>query len=91
MTVERVPMVLPELQIEKLFYLEAKCAPIVPIGDMGMADLNIYPILGGYFEGEKIKGEIMQFGADWNFMYPDRYDVMDTRYLLKTDDGALVS
>jgi hypothetical protein len=85
------PLEIPELKIEKLFYLEAKCAPIIPIGDVGKAELNIYPILGGYFEGEKLRGEIMNFGADWNYMDKDRVDVMDTRYLLITDDGAYIS
>lgn len=84
-------MELPELNVEKLFYLEAKCAPIIPIGDVGTAELNIYPILGGYFEGEKLRGEVLNFGADWNYMDKDRVDVMDTRYLLKTDDGAYIS
>lgn len=84
-------MILPELDCEKLFYLEAKCAPIIEIGDVGRGILNIYPILGGYFEGEKLKGEVLNFGADWNYMDHQGVDIMDTRYLLKTDDGALIS
>ncbi len=84
-------MKIPELNIEKLFYLEAECAPPIEIGDVGKANLLIYPILGGYFEGEKLSGEIMNFGADWNYMDKDLVDVMDTRYLLKTDDGAFIS
>lgn len=85
------PFQLPELSAEKLFYLEAKCGPILPIGDVGKGELNIYPIVGGYFEGEKLRGEILPLGADWNYLQPDRIDVMDTRYLLKTDDDALIS
>ncbi len=85
------PLKIPELKVEKLFYLEADCAPIIPIGDIGTADLNIYPVVGGYFEGEKMRGEILNFGADWNFMDKDGVDVMDTRYLLKTDDGANIA
>lgn len=85
------PLKLPDLQVEKLFYLEASCAPIIPIGDIGTADLNIYPILEGYFEGEKLKGEVLNFGADWNYKDKDRVAVMDTRYLLKTDDGAHIA
>jgi len=88
---ERKPLEIPALEVEKLFYLEAKCAPIIPIGDVGRGELNIYPVLGGYFEGEKLRGEIVNLGADWNYMYHDRVDVMDTRYLLKTDDGAYIS
>jgi Protein of unknown function (DUF3237) len=85
------PMVLPELKLEKLFYLEAKCDPIIPVGDVGKGILNIYPIRGGYFEGEKLKGTILPLGADWNYLYADGIDVMDTRYALQTDDGAIIS
>ncbi len=86
-----IPMEMPELEFEKLFYLEADCAEIIPVGDVGTADLNIYPIIGGYFEGEKMNGEVVNLGADWNYMDKDGVDVMDTRYLLKTDDGAYIS
>jgi hypothetical protein len=92
MTSERsLPLEIPALEVEKLFYLEATCAPIIPIGDVGKGELNIYPVLGGYFEGEKLRGEIMNLGADWNYMQHNRVDIMDTRYLLKTDDGAYIS
>jgi len=73
-----IPLEIPALEVEMLFYLEDTCEPFIPIGDIGTADLNIYPILGGYFEGEKLRGEIMKFGADWNYMDKDRVDVMDT-------------
>ena len=91
MEIKKEPLALPKLEVEELFYLEATCDPIIPIGDIGTADLNIYPIAGGYFSGPKLRGEIMPFGADWNYMDKDRVDVMDTRYLLKTDDGAYIS
>jgi len=85
------PMVMPELKLEKLFYLEAKCDPIIPVGDVGKGILNIYPIRGGYFHGDKLKGTILPLGADWNYLYADGVDVMDTRYALQTDDGAIIS
>jgi len=85
------PMDMPELKLEMLFYLEATCDPIIPVGDVGKGILNIYPIRGGYFEGEKIRGTILPIGADWNYMYSDGIDVMDTRYALKTDDDAIIS
>lgn len=84
-------MDLPPLHTEKLFYLEASCAPIIPIGDVGKGVLNIYPIVGGYFEGDKLKGEIVNLGADWNYFQADKVDVVDTRYLLRTEDEAYIS
>lgn len=85
-------MDLPEASVEKLFYLEAVCGPEIHIGDVGKGEMNIYPVIGGYFEGEKMRGEIMNFGADWNyFQHSDGIDVISTRYLLKTDDGVVIS
>lgn len=34
---------------------------------------------------------MLSFGADWNLMYSNYLNCVDTRYLLKTDDGALIS
>ncbi len=82
---------LPQLQIEKLFYLEASLHQEIPVGDVGRGNLVICPIKGGYFEGEKIRGKILNFGADWNLMYTNNLDIIDTRYLLQTDDGAAIS
>lgn len=93
MTTDRLmPMELPPAAVEKLFYLEAVCGDEIPIGDVGKGELNIYPIISGYFEGEKLRGEIVNFGADWNyFQHSDGIDIISTRYLLKTDDGAYIS
>lgn len=89
--IKEEPLVLPQLNTEKLFYLEANCGPIISIGDAGKGDLNIYPIIGGYFEGERLKGEVVNLGADWNYLQANKVDVVDTRYLLKTEDGAYIS
>ena len=85
------PMDLPPVEVEKLFYLEAELHPDINVGDVGRGELLICPIKGGYFKGEKLNGEILDFGADWNLMYANGLDIIDTRYLLKTDDGAIIS
>ena len=82
---------LPELQTEHLFYLEAVCDKEIHIGDTGRGDMNIYPIIGGYFEGDKLRGEICNLGADWNYMQKDGIDIVSTKYLLKTDDGVHIA
>jgi hypothetical protein len=83
---------LPELKIEKLFYLEATLHQEIYTGDTGRgAHRIIYPIKGGFFKGENISGSVMNFGADWYLNCPDKLGVVDTRYLLKTDDGEYIS
>jgi len=81
----------PKVEVEHLFYIEATLHPDVPVGDVGRGELCVCPISGGTFEGEKLKGQVMDFGADWNLLYPNKLNIIDTRYLLKTDDGAVIS
>lgn len=67
---------------------------IAPIWDLGKtSDLGIrriFPITGGKFEGPNFKGTIQNNGADWQIITKDNLSIIDTRYLLQTDDGALV-
>ncbi len=84
-------MKLPEAELEHLFYIEVKLHKEIGVGDVGRGNLVVCPIAGGRFEGEKLSGDVLDFGADWNLMYPNYLNCVDTRYLLKTDDGAVVS
>ena len=65
-----------------------------PVWELGQtSDLGkrrIIPITGGTFEGPKIKGTILNNGADWQVVKKDGVAIIDTRYLLQTDDGALI-
>ncbi|MBN2402503.1 MAG: DUF3237 domain-containing protein [Spirochaetes bacterium] len=67
---------------------------IAPVWDLGQtSDLGtrkIIPITGGKFEGPDFKGTIQNNGADWQIIRKDNLAIIDTRYLLKTDDEALV-
>ena len=67
---------------------------MAPIWELGKtSDLGkrrIIPITGGKFEGPLLSGEILNNGADWQVLTPDGLAIIDTRYLLKADDGALI-
>jgi hypothetical protein len=52
---------------------------------------NIVPITGGYFEGPKMKGEVLPGGADWQLTRPDGETELYARYTLKTNDGYVIS
>jgi hypothetical protein len=51
---------------------------------------RIIPITGGRFEGPRLKGKILNNGADWQIVTNDGLTIMNTRYLLETHDGALI-
>lgn len=48
---------------------------------------RIVPILGGTFEGDGFKGEILQFGGDWQVVRESGRIDLDARYTLRTDEG----
>ncbi|MEE0771765.1 MAG: DUF3237 domain-containing protein [Anaerovoracaceae bacterium] len=81
---------MPEPGFEKLFRAEVILGEPMPLGDIGTGYSEIVPVKGGRFEG-RINGQIMDFGGDWGLLYDDNINAMDTRYLLKTDDGAFIS
>ncbi|CAM3836267.1 UPF0311 protein [Pseudomonas reidholzensis] len=66
-------------------------APIWELGETsGQGKRRIIPITGGHFEGARLKGTILNNGADWQVVTADGVAIIDTRYLLQTDDGALI-
>jgi len=49
---------------------------------------RIAPILGGTFEGERLRGTVLPGGADWVVNRPDGHMAIDVRIALVTDQGA---
>jgi feruloyl esterase len=58
------------------------------VGDTGFGNRVVVPITGGTFSGPRMSGTVTNLGADWGVT--DSRDVFfaDTRYNLRTDDGA---
>lgn len=58
------------------------------IGDYGFGSRVVIPIIGGTFEGPRMKGTVTNLGADWGVVDTKGVFFPDTRYNLRTDDGA---
>jgi uncharacterized protein DUF3237 len=52
---------------------------------------RMIPITGGSFEGPNIKGTIIAGGYDFQLLRNDNVMEIDARYVLQTDDGALIT
>jgi hypothetical protein len=65
--------------------------PWIDVGPVPGGYRRIMPIKGGRIEGERIRAEILPFGADWNLLQPDYMMFVSARYCIKTDDGAFIS
>lgn len=67
------------------------------VGGNDWGYLKVIQIKGGHFEGEKLRGQVISGGADWNLgVGGDREDTVRSRtvfakYLLQTDDGVFIA
>lgn len=81
---------LPAPGFEKIFRAEVFLGETFSLGTTGKGYQEIVTVTGGRFEGS-INGEIMPFGGDWGLLYDRKINELNTKYLLKTDDGAFIS
>lgn len=51
---------------------------------------RVIPITGGVFKGPKLRGTVVDEGADWNLSRSDGAGSADAAYYLRTDDGVLI-
>src|SRR5262245_43676201 len=73
-----------------LMTLRLNTAPIQDIGATPHGKRVTYPITGGSFEGERLRGNVLPGGDDWTVKRSDGVLELDLRVTLETDDGALI-
>jgi Protein of unknown function (DUF3237) len=88
MTASLTPPV-PGLELLARFTVEL-ARPLWDLGrTTGLGTRRIVPITGGRFAGPALGGEILDNGADWQVITETGTTLVDTRYLLRLDDGEL--
>jgi len=70
--------------------LRLMTAPIEDLGPVPHGPLTIFPVVGGTFDGERLRGKVLPGGGDWVTARPDGTLELDLRVTLETDDGALI-
>ncbi|KAH7067272.1 hypothetical protein BKA63DRAFT_115066 [Paraphoma chrysanthemicola] len=78
----------PNLQYA--FTLHVDLAPPQNFGQTAAGERRLIPITGGYFDGPKIKGQILPGGGDWNAARVDGVVHILAKYTIKADDGTLI-
>lgn len=71
------------------FRIVANVAPPLPLERSGADLLEFIPITGGPVTGE-VAGEIIPGGGDWCLTRADESYHVEARYLIRTDDGAVI-
>jgi Protein of unknown function (DUF3237) len=60
------------------------------IGSVPEGTLTIFPVVGGSFDGDRLRGKVLAGGGDWVRGRADGTFTLDLRVTLETDDGALI-
>jgi hypothetical protein len=63
---------------------------VLVVGPTPTTTRRIGVVFGGAFEGERLSGEVLDGGSDWQSVRPDGSTLLDVRVNLKTGDGALI-
>ena len=73
-----------------LMTLRLNTAAIQNVGATPHGTRVTFPITGGFFEGERLRGKVLPGGDDWTLLRGDGVLELDLRITLQTDDGALI-
>ena len=73
-----------------LMVLRLATSPIEEIGSTPEGTLTIFPVTGGSFEGERLRGKVLSGGGDWVTVRSNGMMTLDLRIALETDDGSLI-
>jgi hypothetical protein len=74
------------------FAFEARVL-LEPTREIGRTPLGIrrrVAIIGGTFEGPRIRGRIVPGGADWQLQRADNYTVIEADYMMEAEDGTQI-
>jgi Protein of unknown function (DUF3237) len=82
---------LPDPRLTRVFRLDATLGEPLDLGETARGRRRIVPLTGGTFAGPDLSGELLPgASADWQIVLPDGSVLVDVRYTLRTDDGALL-
>jgi hypothetical protein len=73
-----------------LMILRLATSATLDIGSTPQGTLTIFPVTGGTFEGERLRGQVLAGGGDWVTADANGTFTLDLRVTLETDDGALI-
>ena len=82
--------ILPKPEFEKLFTATIELGDEYALGETGRGYSEITPVTGGTAAGI-INGSILPFGGDWGLLHSETINMLDTKYIIRTDDDAYIS
>ena len=78
------------LNARPLFTLSGQVGPAVEIGATAAGRRTIFPVDGGEFSGDRLRGIVLAGGSDHMLVRSDGVAVQDVRLTLRTHDDQLI-
>jgi hypothetical protein len=86
-----LPEVLKNVRTRPLFVMRLNVRPLVVIGATPGINRRIGLVSGGSFEGERLSGQVIDGGSDWQGMRTDGSTSLDVRLVLRTHDEGMIA
>jgi hypothetical protein len=87
---DNLPEVLKVVRTRPLFVMRLDVRPLLVVGATPGEYRRIGIVPGGAFEGERLSGNVLDGGSDWQTVHTDAATILNVRLVLKTTDDALV-
>ena len=88
---DELPDVLKVIRTRPLFVMRLDVKRLIVVGATPGSFRRIGVMPGGSFEGERLSGEVLDGGSDWQDVRNDGATTLNVRVPLKTNDGALIT
>lgn len=87
---EDLPNALRQVSTRPLFVMRLNVRPLQIIGATPGGFRRIGVVPSGTFEGDRVSGEVLEGGSDWQSVRGDGSTLLNVRLVLKSRDGALI-
>ena len=82
---DSLPGALREVRTKPLFVMRLDVHPLQIIGAAPGAYRRVGVVPSGIFDGERLSGQVLDGGSDWQNVRSDGSTTLDVRLVLKTD------
>jgi hypothetical protein len=87
---ENLPEALKSVRTRPLFVMRLDVRKLLIVGATPGVYRRIGVVPGGAFEGERLSGDVLDGGSDWQSVRSDGSTTLNVRLVLRTEDDALI-
>jgi hypothetical protein len=87
---DNLPHLLKSVRARPMFIMRLDVRPLLILGATPGGFRRVGVVPGGSFEGDRLSGEVLAGGSDWQVVRPDGATTLDVRLVLQTKDDALI-